>query len=303
MALFNFIETFFFISLGITFVLILLIVYHFKQRIVTIEQKNDTMFEIINNVVKELNTVRNSFRPVPPFFYNQVNNPVESTNINKQSNNTVESSSNQEFIKPIILNDKQSIETDDYDSDEDDYDNDKDDYDSDKDDDEDSDIYSDEDDSDDIDIDIDEKQETNDDDKYTDGVIDIIELPVNSDIKIINIDSQQHTDFDSINNIDTQIESQLIDSEVKNNIQMIIEKIEESTDDNNNNNDIDVDIDADNDNKEQIEETKNIIQDSKEIYRKMNLQTLKTLVITKGLCSDPSKMKKPDLLKLLEDCN
>jgi hypothetical protein len=39
---------------------------------------------------------------------------------------------------------------------------------------------------------------------------------------------------------------------------------------------------------------------SKEVYRKMNLHALKTLVITKGLCSDPSKMKKTDLLKLIE---
>jgi hypothetical protein len=41
-------------------------------------------------------------------------------------------------------------------------------------------------------------------------------------------------------------------------------------------------------------------ESSKEVYRKMTLQSLKTLVITKGLCSDPSKLKKTDLLKMLE---
>jgi len=51
-------ETFFFISLGITFVLILLLVYHFKQRLSAIEEKNDTMFDIINNIVQELTTVK-----------------------------------------------------------------------------------------------------------------------------------------------------------------------------------------------------------------------------------------------------
>jgi len=35
----------------------------------------------------------------------------------------------------------------------------------------------------------------------------------------------------------------------------------------------------------------------------MNLGALKTLVITKGLCTDPSRMKKPELLKLLETNN
>jgi hypothetical protein len=37
-----------------------------------------------------------------------------------------------------------------------------------------------------------------------------------------------------------------------------------------------------------------------EVYRKMNIQALKALVITKGLCSDPSKMKKTELVKMLE---
>ena len=32
----------------------------------------------------------------------------------------------------------------------------------------------------------------------------------------------------------------------------------------------------------------------------MNVQELKKVVITKGLCSDVSKLKKNDLLKLLE---
>jgi len=58
MGFFNFIETFFFISLGITFVLILLLVYHFKNRICTLEQKGNTMFEIVNGVVKELTNIK-----------------------------------------------------------------------------------------------------------------------------------------------------------------------------------------------------------------------------------------------------
>ena len=66
MSIFNFIETFFFISLGITFVLISLLVYHFRQRIIVLESKNDTMFEIINNIVKELTNVRNSILYMNP---------------------------------------------------------------------------------------------------------------------------------------------------------------------------------------------------------------------------------------------
>ena len=61
MGLFNYIDTFFFISLGITFVLILLLVFHFKQQIISLEHKNDTMFEIINNIVKELTALKGAF--------------------------------------------------------------------------------------------------------------------------------------------------------------------------------------------------------------------------------------------------
>jgi len=58
MGFFNFIETFFFVSLGITFILILLLVYHFKHRLACIEQKSDTMFEIVNTMVKELTALK-----------------------------------------------------------------------------------------------------------------------------------------------------------------------------------------------------------------------------------------------------
>jgi HIV Tat-specific factor 1 len=42
---------------------------------------------------------------------------------------------------------------------------------------------------------------------------------------------------------------------------------------------------------------------TKEVYSKMTVQELKALVITKGLRSDPSKLKKNDLIKLLEATN
>jgi hypothetical protein len=58
MGFFNLIETFFFLSLGITFVLILLLVYHFKQRLSSLENRCDTVFEIMSNVVQELNNIK-----------------------------------------------------------------------------------------------------------------------------------------------------------------------------------------------------------------------------------------------------
>lgn len=58
MGFFNLLETAFFISLAITFVLIMMLVYHFKSRLVVLEQKCDTMFEIMNNMIKEMKAIQ-----------------------------------------------------------------------------------------------------------------------------------------------------------------------------------------------------------------------------------------------------
>lgn len=59
MGFFSFIETFFFISLIITFVLLAMLVYHFKQRILKLEDKTNTLVEIVNDIVKEMKSVSN----------------------------------------------------------------------------------------------------------------------------------------------------------------------------------------------------------------------------------------------------
>lgn len=61
MGFFNLLETVFFISLAITFVLIMLLVYHFKGRLIVLEQKCDTMFEIMNNMIKEMKNMQIKF--------------------------------------------------------------------------------------------------------------------------------------------------------------------------------------------------------------------------------------------------
>ena len=52
------IGTFLFLSLGITFILCCLLVYHFKRRLDLFEQKNDTIFEIVNNVLTEISNIK-----------------------------------------------------------------------------------------------------------------------------------------------------------------------------------------------------------------------------------------------------
>ena len=90
MGVFNFMETSFVISLGITFVLILLLIYHFKQRLTAAESKQDTMFEIINNLAQELNNLRGHMsllsRPSTPYPFSNINNEVKFTHENSQQN-------------------------------------------------------------------------------------------------------------------------------------------------------------------------------------------------------------------------
>ena len=52
-------ESFFFVTLGISCVLLLMLIYHFKQRLSKLEQNNETMFEILNNIVQELSEMKN----------------------------------------------------------------------------------------------------------------------------------------------------------------------------------------------------------------------------------------------------
>jgi hypothetical protein len=273
MGFFNFIETFFFISLGITFVLILLLVYHFKQRINSIEQKNETMFEIINNVVKELTVIRNM----------QINTQRYCSNISGTVNIPVK-----DFVPTVLTNDRIVVSDADSDDEESDSSSDssRDDEDSDSDD-------SDSDDSDSDDEDEDEAVIITDN-------IRIINLEVNDHIDVaeINLDKQEaELEQENIVELEQVLEQeQELEKELEqeleqhnivelNNIEsdaIIVEKLNPTDSDN-------LTIVQNNDS-----------QSAKDVYRKMSVNELRALVITKGLCSEPSKMKKPELLKLLD---
>lgn len=266
MAFLNFIETFFFISLGITFVLVLLLVYHFKQRISGLEHKCDTMFEIINDIVKQLNTIRmqnnvpfmNVFNPMPksmPEIQHFIN---ETMNINEN-----------EY--------KNDIEEEDYDDAEEGDDS--------EDDEEDSD-----DDEEDSDDDDEEDSEDDENDADDEGSIKIINVNITESNEITELSVEELTD-NNIENGENENENENEDEvEVLEpvNIEPIsVEKIMPLDEPDN------VDTNGETEiNKKESE---------KEVYKKMSLSALKTLVISKGLCSDASKLKKPDLLKLLEN--
>jgi hypothetical protein len=252
MGLFNYIDTFFFISLGITFVLILLLVFHFKQQIISLEHKNDTMFEIINNIVKELTALKGAFIHASlPRDHEIINTSVQS-------------------VAPKINIENKIVISD---SDDDDHDTNYTSGQSETDSDDESDDDSD--------------SENNDEENIV--VSEPIYNSAKNEIKVINIELSNIDD--SIEN-GSEIEDETDNLEQENPIEdfvnnetIVVEKIESS---------------ENLGTTETTETPSTNVENNKEVYRKMSTQALKTLVITKGLSSDTSKMKKNDLLKLLE---
>ena len=276
MGAFNLIETFFFLTLGITFALIILLVYHFKKRISTMEQKSDTMFDIVQNVAKEIIIIKNecmSMKQPPPFpFASTGYNPFMGNMMNMNMNMSDMVDMNNVIFEVNDLgrnkcNEKKVEEIDeDGDSDQ-------------EEDDEDSDDSSD-DDIEDIDTDTDA------DEIDTSKKIIIID-----DVKIINLNeklnlSEIHEidentlEFNAEN--DTEPEQKMI--EITEPEQILVNKLNET--------ESNLVI-----NPTSEDETTILYQ----MYSAMSVPELKKTVIAKGLCSSASKLKKDDLMKLLMD--
>uniref|UniRef100_A0A6C0H1S3 Rho termination factor N-terminal domain-containing protein n=1 Tax=viral metagenome TaxID=1070528 RepID=A0A6C0H1S3_9ZZZZ len=310
MGFFNLIESFFFISLAITFVLILLLVYHFKQRVVTLEQKCDTMFDIINNVVKELNSVRNyqlATQRVPL----SMNIPF-----NNQSNIRM----CEEISKiPVSEDDESSVESsdvgdsgDEEDTEEDaegdaegDTEGDKEDEDAEEDAERDADEDADEDEE-----DEDAERDAEGDESKTGSIVHVTNIEDTDTVKIITVDigeiDKLPEDIDFENDIENEIDNTIDENNV--NSQGLLNSSWEMTDKDithPNTETIHVEkLEETNEDKTlDVTDVNQATEQQKDIYRRMPIQSLKALVISKGLCSDPSKMKKLDLVRMLENAD
>lgn len=261
MGLFSYIETFFFISLAITFVLILLLVYHFKQRIITVEQKCDTMFDIINTMVQEIQYLRaaqTTFRP-PAFQLGQFQSPLPVAQQYKQFAAT-DSDSDAES------NDSSDVGVSGSESDSE------------------SDSESESGDEPEVKkivlLDTIETTPSTFENEYTDGTI-----------KLVSMENELHldelpTEQEDLESVEPELEHdvQELDSTEQ---QVVVEKVETN------------DSLAATQNAE-IKEEDEEQKANKEVYVKMSTASLKQLVVQKGLCSDASKIRRPELLKLLE---
>jgi uncharacterized UPF0146 family protein len=183
----------------------------------------------------------------------------------------------------IVISDDDSIvvDSDDEDSDEDNNSNDDNDD-------------SDSDDESDISNNDDQQSDENDSDDEEDSISDKKEITNEADnVKVINIEFGDNIE---VSDIITELCEDINETELNNNDEMndaimthtddiIVEKLNVQENHLENSN---------------VVEPQTQSENIKEVYRKMTLIHLKALVISKGLVSDSSKMRKPELLRLLE---
>ena len=230
---FSFMETSFVISLGITFVLLLLLIYHFKQRLSVTESKQDTMFEIINNLAQELNNMKMGLslmnRPSTPYPHNIVGENISNGDINVF-----------EQMEKLVNEDSDDEDSDDEDSDDED---------------------SDDEDSDDEDSDDEDEKIIVSDEEDQDDNISVEEIRPSENIE----NSAEELVIDILENIQTNTQ-------------------EPESLDTSNTQEVDI-----------VGETEP--QD----FSKMNLGALKTYIIQQGWVDDASKMKKAQILSLIQE--
>jgi hypothetical protein len=248
-------ESIFFITLGICCVLLMMLIYHFKQRLSKVEQSNETMFEILNNMVHELSELKRMYN------FGGVNiepSVVVDDRIRVSLDDDDDSVDNSSLPELIPIQTVESCDDSDDDSSEDSG--------------EDS---------------CEDSCEDSDDDSI------VVSCNTIDDVKMVNVEIDDS--LDSIELMDEHSDSDIIDGE-----EVELEAVELNTSQ--------VDSIQINkvDNAENLEEidlpsVKSVISDnSREVYKKMNVASLKALVIEKGLITDPSKFKKLELLELLE---
>jgi len=304
MGLFSFIETFFFVSLGITILLIALLVYHFKQRVSSLEQRHDAMFELVTNIVKQIRSMQTNIDTMHKTPYENVHlgNISYYTSPETIQSQTIRYGSQPVETVKIVddINVPTAVYSDDSDSGSDDesevdiHESDVDSVDS-GDSNNDSDNDSDEDSQ-----DIAKYNSTNTmDDNNTQSTEsikiinllvdeynkDVISISSDDEVELCEEESDSSSEIELIpiqDDVHDYTQLPIAENEIHHAEPVVVIKIEKNTQP------IETPV---------IVPEKNTLND---LYKKMTLANLKATVISKGLCSDPSKMKKQELLNLLQ---
>jgi hypothetical protein len=267
MGFFGFIENFFFISLALVFALVLLLVYHFKNRIAVAEKKSESMYGLLTAVVKEIKSLRGMFglgssdptpsesepEPEPPTLQVEVKSKltpevnVDAT-VPKTEVITLDFSAS-DNKKIVVSDDSDEEESDEDDSDED------------------------------------------DDESSIESSDDGNELPLET-INISGIIKVNTDDIQTIDDVHVVELTQKLDGLEEAPVKLeLVEKVETS---------------LVNETSASVEESpvdenaKDSSPPSIDQLRKMNINQLKTLASQLGIATDINKMKKPELITAIQ---
>lgn len=244
-SLFSVLESFFFLCLAVSFILILLMVYHFKKRVDALERNNETLVDICKNVVQELDHLKNA---QPSFGMPKEMSPHTSTTYYPSTLPFVDS----DMLKNIMM---------------------------------------------------------------SDGILGgstVNESPLDMQVlensELDEVESCHSEDSPAVQELSddsTSIEELEVDSIVPDNTEKTVDALDT------------FEIEKDNDKEKdmiqvtKLEETEpiddtvsefsemDVERRNKTSLQKMNVQMLRAMVIREGLCTDPSKMKKNELIQLV----
>jgi hypothetical protein len=243
-------DSFFYISLAITFGLILLMVFHFKNRIYTLEEKNKDLSELCHTMIKELEHIKliqqYNFSNISTAQHTMLNNSDDDDDYDNEYKSDDSDEVQIPVFKKITVLDSilQSNSSDEYETETVEHE-----------------VYE-------------ESEELEEVEEYDlDNYSDIGDLPdLLPDTTVEDTSVEQLLKTIELDTLD-------VDSSILETIQ-VTKSSEE--------NEIDIN---------ELDAKKPPMK--KNPYVKMNIQMLRTSVISKGLCSDASKMKKPELIEIL----
>ena len=241
MGFFSLLETFFFISLAITFVLIIMLVYHFKGRLVSIEDRYHTMFDIVNSLVKEMKNLRDTMIQVQAQAQAQAQAQPPQLERSPFGGNAPTGFPTELFrlfqSGPGMFPSSR----------------------------------------------VGENEQEDDEDEQEDNYRKIV-------VSDTELDDEEYDEDDEDNENNVRVISVDI---TEPNESVSLAELEDP---------VDIDITPE-DEEEEVEEDLNIDETDEQPmdYRKLDVSYLKTMVLTRGLATDTKKMKKLDLIRLLEE--
>lgn len=215
MSFFPFIESIFYLSLGIIIILIFLIVFHFKQRIESLEKKGFLYTEMYNNLMKEVNIIKTMVYS-PPTIQQKQNILFSTESIPPTTS----------YNKIIVMDKLVEEEAEDLES---------------------------------------ESESESGSDLDSESDLDDEEL---NDLEVVELEPE----------LELELEKNDLNEKPSINVLKVEPDVET-----------------------EIENTNNTNTSTSISYQNMNLNELKKLVITKGLTTTPNKLKRAEILKLLEE--